>query len=168
MAPAMQLFMLVALAVSSLAAPATSKTLAKRTFKLAAAGRGKLDPVRENIRVHRKYGWTISVLPSEIEQAAVDDSAASRAPPAPFSTADSVSTLAAYGADSTLTSVPTSTRRPVPSYGNSSGRPSTTKSSEDGEVTAKPEPNESEYLAAVTIGGDQKLNLNFDTGSADL
>ena len=36
-----------------------------------------------------------------------------------------------------------------------------------GEVTASPEENESEYLSPVTIGG-QKLNLNFDTGSADL
>ena len=36
-----------------------------------------------------------------------------------------------------------------------------------GEVTATPEENESEYLSPVTIGG-QKLNLNFDTGSADL
>jgi hypothetical protein len=36
-----------------------------------------------------------------------------------------------------------------------------------GEVTATPEENESEYLSPVAIGG-QKLNLNFDTGSADL
>ena len=36
-----------------------------------------------------------------------------------------------------------------------------------GEVTATPEENESEYLSPVTIGG-QQLNLNFDTGSADL
>lgn len=36
-----------------------------------------------------------------------------------------------------------------------------------GEVNAHPEENESEYLSPVTIGG-QKLNLNFDTGSADL
>jgi hypothetical protein len=36
-----------------------------------------------------------------------------------------------------------------------------------GEVTASPEENESEYLSPVKIGG-QQLNLNFDTGSADL
>jgi hypothetical protein len=36
-----------------------------------------------------------------------------------------------------------------------------------GEVKASPEPNESEYLSPVKIGG-QQLNLNFDTGSADL
>jgi len=36
-----------------------------------------------------------------------------------------------------------------------------------GEVSATPEQNESEYLSPVTIGG-QTLNLDFDTGSADL
>lgn len=38
---------------------------------------------------------------------------------------------------------------------------------DNGEVNAHPEENESEYLSPVSIGG-QKLNLNFDTGSADL
>jgi hypothetical protein len=37
----------------------------------------------------------------------------------------------------------------------------------EGEVKATPEENESEYLSPVTVGG-QQLNLNFDTGSADL
>lgn len=46
--------------------------------------------------------------------------------------------------------------------GSSSGAANDT-----GEVEAQPEPNESEYLSPVTIGG-QEFNLNFDTGSADL
>ncbi|KAJ9493928.1 hypothetical protein LTR99_010224 [Exophiala xenobiotica] len=37
----------------------------------------------------------------------------------------------------------------------------------DGTVTATPEEYDSEYLCPVTIGG-QTLNLDFDTGSADL
>lgn len=37
----------------------------------------------------------------------------------------------------------------------------------DGSVTATPEANDAEYLCPVTIGG-QTLNLDFDTGSADL
>ena len=37
----------------------------------------------------------------------------------------------------------------------------------DGSVTATPEQYDSEYLCPVTIGG-QTLNLDFDTGSADL
>lgn len=37
----------------------------------------------------------------------------------------------------------------------------------DGSVTATPQQYDSEYLCPVTIGG-QTLNLDFDTGSADL
>lgn len=37
----------------------------------------------------------------------------------------------------------------------------------DGTVTATPEQYDSEYLCPVNIGG-QVLNLDFDTGSADL
>jgi aspergillopepsin I len=38
---------------------------------------------------------------------------------------------------------------------------------QDGTVTASPDPNNVEYLVPVTIGGE-KLNLDFDSGSADL
>ena len=38
---------------------------------------------------------------------------------------------------------------------------------QDGNVTASPDPDNVEYLVPVTIGGE-KLNLDFDTGSADL
>lgn len=48
---------------------------------------------------------------------------------------------------------------------SSSGTPAS--DGETGEVTATPEQYESEYLSPVSIGG-QTLNLNFDTGSADL
>lgn len=37
----------------------------------------------------------------------------------------------------------------------------------DGTVAAVPSKYDSEYLTPVTVGG-QTLNLNFDTGSADL
>ena len=55
-------------------------------------------------------------------------------------------------------------------YATAAASATASASSDDdgsGEVTATPEENESEYLSPVTIGG-QKLNLNFDTGSADL
>lgn len=70
---------------------------------------------------------------------------------------------------SSPTSAPTGTGSGGSNYSNSStsGSPSATQGAEDGEVTAKPEQNEMEYLSSVTVGG-QKLNLNFDTGSADL
>ncbi|KAF3931080.1 Penicillopepsin [Dactylellina cionopaga] len=38
----------------------------------------------------------------------------------------------------------------------------------DGTVAAKPGQYDIQYVCPVTIGGSQKLNLNFDTGSADL
>ena len=38
---------------------------------------------------------------------------------------------------------------------------------QDGSVTASPDPTDVEYLVPVTVGG-QTLNLDFDTGSADL
>lgn len=38
----------------------------------------------------------------------------------------------------------------------------------DGTVEAKPGQYDIQYVCPVTIGGSQKLNLNFDTGSADL
>ena len=58
---------------------------------------------------------------------------------------------------------------PSSTYAAASPTTSATSTEDDGsgEVTATPEENESEYLSPVTIGG-QKLNLNFDTGSADL
>lgn len=41
------------------------------------------------------------------------------------------------------------------------------RAAQDGTVSATPEQFDSEYLSPVTIGG-QTLNLDFDTGSADL
>jgi aspergillopepsin I len=38
---------------------------------------------------------------------------------------------------------------------------------QDGTVTASPDPTDVEYLVPVTVGG-QQLNLDFDSGSADL
>ncbi|KAK6534130.1 Type I transmembrane sorting receptor [Arthrobotrys megalospora] len=38
----------------------------------------------------------------------------------------------------------------------------------DGTVEAKPGQFDIQYVCSVTIGGSQKLNLNFDTGSSDL
>lgn len=42
-----------------------------------------------------------------------------------------------------------------------------TRAAQDGTVSATPEQFDSEYLSPVTIGG-QTVNLDFDTGSADL
>lgn len=42
------------------------------------------------------------------------------------------------------------------------------KAANDGSVSATPAQFDVQYLCPVTIGGSQTLNLNFDTGSADL
>ena len=59
-------------------------------------------------------------------------------------------------------SVPASSAPPA-----ASSAPPSSGGNGKGEVSASPEQNDSEYLSPVTIGG-QKLNLDFDTGSADL
>lgn len=69
-------------------------------------------------------------------------------------------------------SAPAASSAPAPSQPSSAPQPSASapssgNGSEEGEVSALPEQNEAFYLATVSIGG-QKLNLNFDTGSADL
>ncbi|KAK5165398.1 uncharacterized protein LTR77_008927 [Saxophila tyrrhenica] len=86
-----------------------------------------------------------------------------------------------------VSSIAASTSVPLPSqFGSSSMRPGPASSSssvvsapapsssspsgsgsDDGEVSATPEDNEAAYISPVTIGG-QKMNLDFDTGSADL
>ena len=73
-------------------------------------------------------------------------------------------TLPGYG-----TGAPTPTPYASTIYTNTSStvQTATRTGSEDGEVTTVPEANEAEYLTSVTIGG-QKLQMNFDTGSADL
>jgi hypothetical protein len=50
-------------------------------------------------------------------------------------------------------------------WGKPKNPPKTVNS--DGSVPANPETNDAEYLSPVTIDG-QTLNLDFDTGSADL
>lgn len=50
---------------------------------------------------------------------------------------------------------------------NSAVPPAVKAAAESGSVTANPEQFDEEYLCPVSVGG-QTLNLDFDTGSADL
>lgn len=145
--------LIAALAATSLAAP-QPRSLQKRSFKVASPGRG-LSPLQEIARTHRKFGWGIIVADQPVEVV----------------TQTVIVTIAATGVISSPTAYDSS---PVGDNSTltrtSSGASSTSTSdpgTEDGEVEAVPEDNESEYLSPVTVGG-QKLNLNFDTGSADL
>lgn len=144
--------LIAALAAASFAAP-QPRSLEKRSFKVASNGRG-LSALQEIARTHRKFGWDIIVAdePSQVVTSTV------------------VVTLAATSGAASPTGYGSPVRDNSTLSSTSSGAASTSTSdpgSEDGEVTATPEENESEYLSPVTVGG-QKLNLNFDTGSADL
>lgn len=142
------------LAAVSLAAP-QSRSLKKRSFHAASNGRN-LSARQEIARTHRKYGWEIVDAQEPVNVV--------------------VSTVVVTVSITSGTGGPTAYTSSSPTKGNApssrtySGSLSTASSepgNEDGEVTATPEADESEYLSPVTVGG-QKLNLNFDTGSADL
>ncbi|KAK4494895.1 hypothetical protein PRZ48_014251 [Zasmidium cellare] len=164
----LQLALTALSATVALAAPAPSSKngLAKRSFKAQTNGRGLAkNPIDEINLTHRKYGWEIIIINPE----AATSSTLTLEPPAPFTTSS-------YGGQSTSapsSSSPTYTPSAPYGYGNgtqtagSASPTGTGTGSEDGVVSANPEENEKEYLSPVTIGG-QKLNLNFDTGSADL
>lgn len=101
--------------------------------------------------------------PPNVYSTEIVASSAATAPPS-YTTATFGSDAASLNPEVSFTQAATTTASAA-ATGSPSGSPS--NSNESGEVTASPEENESEYLSPVTIGG-QKLNLNFDTGSADL
>lgn len=70
----------------------------------------------------------------------------------------------------TSSAAPSTSSAAPPASSAAPPAPSSSAPADDGdtgEVNASPEQYESEYLSPVSIGG-QTLNLNFDTGSADL
>jgi hypothetical protein len=134
------------------------------------------NPRQEIERVYRKFNWSITFLApggglsfslgfgdstssaaSPYESVAAQPLYPNASSTAVVTSSVPTPTAAAEGDSSsfvTVTSVPTSTATASPQ-------------NENGEVSATPEENESEYLSPVSING-QTLNLDFDTGSADL
>ena len=170
-------------ATLALAAPVTpAKALLKRSFKVPSKGRPKLSPAAELARVYNKHGWEVIIFNPNQPYGGFFSS--SSAAPVPYSTAPPPG---GYFSSSYVVPPPSSTAPPasvssravssnVGSYSDwsssNSARPTSSggspaDGSEEGEVTATPEENESQYLAPVKIGG-QSLNINLDTGSADL
>lgn len=144
--------LIAALAAASVASP-QPRSLQKRSFQVASNGRG-LTPRQEIARTHRKFGWEII---------SVDEPVA-----VVFSTVVVTVSITSAAAAPTGYSSPSRENLTLSSAASSASSTSTPDpGTEDGEVVATPEPDESEYLSPVTVGG-QKLNLNFDTGSADL
>lgn len=162
------LFLMAVLATVALAAPTTKQTvkqsLSKRSFtvpRVRKAGYVR-NPSQAMGRAYRKFGWTMT-NPDGSAWTAVSKT------PTNVESSDNL----ASASDASSTSAPlvfASARVKVASssaFPNSSAATSTEETDETGEVVATPKDNGAEYLSPVTVGG-QKLNLNFDTGSADL
>jgi hypothetical protein len=175
-------FLLIAFfAAVTFAAPAPHNSLQKRSFQAHAPGRGHRSGYQDIVRTHNKYGWEIIVAGDSSDVNAADSvpapaySARSSKPSVtsgPQIVTRTVFVTASAPSSSPIGSIPTFAEPGISTSSSTrvvseSRAPTATTGNEDGEVTATPEENESEYLSPVTVGG-QELNLNFDTGSADL
>ncbi|KAK5118239.1 hypothetical protein LTR85_008219 [Meristemomyces frigidus] len=168
------------MACLALAAPTPPKELAKRSFTVPIKPRVGVsrNPAKEMARTYGKFGWEIIIINPENPFDGSTGGEASSAPPAPVatssasnwttsattSTASSTEGSDAAAAATTVTSTSATT---ATTSAAATTKAASISGSETGEVTATPETDQSEYLESVTIGG-QKLNLDFDTGSADL
>ncbi|TKX19808.1 eukaryotic aspartyl protease-like protein 3 [Elsinoe australis] len=98
----------------------------------------------------------------------VDQPAPAPAEPSAAPSADSGSSGSGNAARPTPTRAPTQqSSAAAPSASTPAAAPSGTGTGEVGEATTSPESNGACYLTPVQIGG-QTLNMNLDTGSADL
>ncbi|EME40971.1 hypothetical protein DOTSEDRAFT_37691 [Dothistroma septosporum NZE10] len=186
---------LVAMAATAAVARTSDNTvhLAKRSFAAKSHGRGRVDPFDDIVRTHRKFGWKVLEQNAQPEAVTQPTDGGSIEPPAPFSTSSvgtaavaptsyvTISVNAGHAASGAIhptvtvtlpssgigASTPTAYGTPIYTNTSSTVQTATRTGSEDGEVTTVPEANEAEYLTSITIGG-QKLQMNFDTGSADL
>ncbi|KAK4544961.1 hypothetical protein LTR36_003866 [Oleoguttula mirabilis] len=140
----------------ALAAPTPSKKLSKRSFSVPIKPRVGVTrtPANEMARTYGKFGWEIIVSDPENPFDSTPGVTSSA------TTLATSTTASIEGSDAAAATTVTTTPAATTTAASSSG-------SESGEVTATPEADESEYLESTSIGG-QTLNLDFDTGSADL
>lgn len=135
-----------------------------------SAGRNLFrNPRAEMERAYRKFNWAITFVTPNGNSFTLG-----------LPDSSSTGSLGGFGSSGSGTGSPSvdptnsAVQSGSASFGSSatySSYPSATSAasgaSSSGEVSATPEENESEYLSPVKIGG-QTLNLDFDTGSADL
>ncbi|KAL1303538.1 hypothetical protein AAFC00_006911 [Neodothiora populina] len=117
-------------------------------------------------RAYRKFGWQMSA-PSSTSRGA--SSGANPGSVASWEkTPVSGSHSHSYFGNDWTSALANFVRAVTPSASPTSTSTSTASDSkESGEVAATPADDGAEYLSKVTVGG-QEMNLNFDTGSADL
>lgn len=190
------ILLVAALAAIALAAPAPKPHYGvsgkasdgSRNFKSFSRGRHSKghtrNPRTELMRVYNKYHWSITLAPLDESGSWLFDWPSSSSsggesdpygssPSEPIETASAASpygyeTAAPVAPSAVMSSVGFETRTSASFAASATASISGGDGGDDsGEVTASPEENESEYLSPVSIAG-QKLNLNFDTGSADL
>lgn len=158
------LFLFAILATIALAAP-TKRSFGlsvgftmNNSFKVSRTRNTEYvrSPSKALTRAYRKFGWempsSLSDLISDFEGLVTGTSAT-----ASTSVSSSSTTVDLSGAKYASSSV----------VASASASATASTSNETGEVTATPADEGAEYLSEVSIGG-QKVNLNFDTGSADL
>nr|POE72398.1 penicillopepsin-1 [Quercus suber] len=167
-------FLLIAItALGALAAPTRqtrTNAVAKRDFKVRVAPprigavRSSRDQVR---RTFAKYGWEIITGRVDTLDTILDevDSSLASATNTITVTINVEPTASAASIDDSNTSIATASTVAKPPV--VAAPEATTTQDGMSEVTATPESGDREYLAPVIIGG-QTLNLDFDTGSADL
>lgn len=164
---AIMFFAFAIMAISALAAPTPTRKLAKRTFTVPISPRVGVarSPANEMARTYGKYGWEIIIInPQDPSGSVFGGESSSAAVPAPAATStpsNSTSTTTSSSEGSDVAASTTAASAAATTTASSSS------GSETGEVSADPESDQSEYLESVSIGG-QTLNLDFDTGSADL
>lgn len=176
---------LAVLATLALAAP-TPERITKRSFTVPRIRNPAYvrDPAQAMARAYRKFGWgdllgsdsifglgsgeqggsgqgasstssaTTSVASSSNNSDSEDNSGSSESSATSSSAAAATSTTAPFS-NSTATSAA------------SAAANSTSSTGETGTVAAKPAESGAEYISPISVGG-QSLNMDFDTGSADL
>ncbi|KAI5273394.1 acid protease [Aureobasidium subglaciale] len=181
------LLLVAILATVALAAPTAKQTatqsLSKRSFTVPRVRKAGYirKPSEAMGRAYRKFGWSMTtpdgtpwVAVSKTPTTKTFNADASSSPSnvtSDFSDDQFTQTTHAAARIKTFLSASFSWGTSAPAASSASAAAATPaaepEDDETGEVIATPADNGAEYLSPVTIGG-QQLNLNFDTGSADL
>lgn len=182
--------LIAVMAMCALAAPFPATLPQKRSsFSVSVKPRveARLAPKDAIVKAYGKYGWTSKLSNLAKRHHHKDDNSTGDDQPwwlpdlttstviipaatsAPAIASSAAVTSAAAGATSSASAntAGDANKHSSTTAGTATTTGSATSSADTGSVEASPEADDSEYLEAVTIGG-QKLTLDFDTGSSDL
>lgn len=148
------------LATLALAAPTSNRALKKRSFTVPRVRSSSYvpDPTTAMAKAFRKFGWQFTVGANQ--NAATGTAATNTTGHHHHHHHHHHNTTAAA-------SVSANSNADTSTFASAAAAASARSGDDTSEVAATAADNGAEYLAPVTIGG-QQLNLDFDTGSADL